>query len=160
MTKEDKNPAEEPACEACRDVRGICSDCVPKIDLGMAVVGQPEQDFVKETRRLVAIKGRKYAIDKFYKKIIRQALSIITTQRERIRGLKEFARHVIRQECWSLFDLDGGDIQDLAEKLGLIEPHIATEDDIDEESDFEVGDTIFKFSEVLQAIAPTGKEST
>ena len=33
--------------------------------------------------------------------------------------LKEFARPVIRQECWSLSDLDGGDIQELAEKLGL-----------------------------------------
>lgn len=65
--------------------------------------------------------------------------------------LKEFARHIIEIECWSLFDQDGGDIQDLAEKLGLIEQHIATEDDINEDiSDFEVGDTIYKFSKVLK----------
>lgn len=63
--------------------------------------------------------------------------------------LKEFARHVIKQECWACYSLDGGEIQDLAEKLGLIKPHTATEDDVDEESDFEVGDTIYKFSETL-----------
>jgi len=35
--------------------------------------------------------------------------------------LKEFAHHVIRFGCWALFDQDGGDIQELAEKLGLKE---------------------------------------
>ncbi len=67
-----------------------------------------------------------------------------------IERLREFARHVIRQECWAVLDLDGGDIQDLAEKLGLIVPCIVTEEDVDDESDFEVGDTIFKFSESLE----------
>ena len=64
--------------------------------------------------------------------------------------LKEFARHVIETECWTLCEQDGGDLQELAEKLGLIEPHIATEDDIDDESDFEVGDKIYKFSDMLK----------
>lgn len=64
--------------------------------------------------------------------------------------LKEFTRHVIRQECWSIFPQDGGDIQELAEKLGLIAPCAATEEDVDEESDYGVGDKIYKFSELLQ----------
>ena len=64
--------------------------------------------------------------------------------------LKEFARPVIRQECWSIFPQDGGDIQELAEKLGLIEPRIATADDVDDESDYGVGDTFFVFSDVLK----------
>ncbi len=64
--------------------------------------------------------------------------------------LKEFARHVIRTECWSLYEQDGCELQELAEKLGLIEPQTATENDIDEESDFEIGDTIYKFTEVLK----------
>ncbi len=64
--------------------------------------------------------------------------------------LKEFARHVIRQECWLISNLDGGDLQELAEKLGLIVPHTATEDDIDEDCDYDVGDKIFKFSDWLK----------
>ena len=47
--------------------------------------------------------------------------------------LKEFAREVIKVECWSLLEQDGGSLQDLAEKLGLIEKH----------------DEIFKFSSIL-----------
>ena len=68
--------------------------------------------------------------------------------------LKEFARPVIRQECWSIFEQDGGDIQELAEKLGLIEPRIATKEDVDDESDHEVGDKIFVFSETLKENSP------
>ena len=64
--------------------------------------------------------------------------------------MQKFARRVIKQECWSYFDLDGGDIQDWAEKLGLIEKHTATKEDVGEESDFEVGDTIYKFSQALK----------
>ncbi len=64
--------------------------------------------------------------------------------------LKEFARHIICQYCWNIDDPDGGDIQGWAEKLRLIVPHVATAEDVDDESDFEVGDTIFKFSELLQ----------
>jgi hypothetical protein len=64
--------------------------------------------------------------------------------------LKEFARQVIMDVCWDMHEPDGGDMQDIAEKLGLIKPTIATEDDIDDESDFEVGDTIFKFADILK----------
>ena len=66
--------------------------------------------------------------------------------------LKEFARKIIKQYCWGLQidEPDGSSIQDLAEKLGLIEPHIATKEDIDPEwDDYEVGDTVPKFSSIL-----------
>ncbi len=63
--------------------------------------------------------------------------------------LKDFARKVIAAWCWG-DSMDGMDIQDLAEKLNLIEPHVATEDDVYEESDFEVGDMIYKFTDILR----------
>ena len=64
--------------------------------------------------------------------------------------LKQFARKVIGAHCWEYDSMDGLDIQDLAEVLGLLEQHTATANDVDEESDFEVGDKIYKFSEVLK----------
>lgn len=63
--------------------------------------------------------------------------------------LSEFASKVIKAECWGI-SMDGFDIQELAEKLGLIEPHIATLEDVYEESDFEVGDPIYKFTDILK----------
>jgi hypothetical protein len=62
--------------------------------------------------------------------------------------LREFARHVLMTSSWGV-DIDGGDAQDKAEELGLIAAHIATEDDVNEYSDFGVGDTFYKFTEVL-----------
>ena len=74
----------------------------------------------------------------------------LTSLRLDLDKLKEFARHIIRTECWS-FDVDGGDAQGKAEELGLIVPHVATKEDVDDEfDDYEVGDTIFKFSEMLK----------
>lgn len=69
--------------------------------------------------------------------------------------LKEFARSVIEDVCWdiggnALGELDGGDVQAFAERLGLIIPHVATEADLHEDSDFEVGDTFYEFSEILK----------
>ena len=63
--------------------------------------------------------------------------------------LKDFARFVIKQECWG-YDVDGAEIQELAEKLGFIKEHIATEDDVDEFTDFDPGDKIYKFTDVLK----------
>lgn len=65
-------------------------------------------------------------------------------------SLKKFARKVIGSYCWEYDSMDGLDIQELAEVLGLLEQHTATEDDVDDESDFEVGDMIYKFSEILK----------
>ncbi len=65
--------------------------------------------------------------------------------------LKEFARKTIMGYCWEMGDPDGGDIQELAEKCGLIEPHIATAEEVDDEwSDYEVGDTIFKLTDIFE----------
>lgn len=70
--------------------------------------------------------------------------------------LKEFTREIIKDCCWDFdggTDLDGGTIQNLAEKLGLIEPHIATTEEVDPEfSDYDIGDTIYKFTPILQKL--------
>ena len=65
--------------------------------------------------------------------------------------LKEFARKCIRECCWNMFasEPDSVTIHDLAEKLGLIEPHTATEDDA-VLTDYDVGDIIYLFSQVLK----------
>ena len=77
---------------------------------------------------------------------MRERLRVLEAQNQL---LKEFAHSVIKQECWG-YDMDGFEIQELAIKLNLLEPHIATESDVDEESDFEVGDKIYKFTDVLK----------
>jgi hypothetical protein len=70
--------------------------------------------------------------------------------------LKEFVKSTIRQGCWLGGEIDGGDLQELAEKLGLIEPHIITDEDkkkVDGQywlSDYEVGDKIYVFTEILK----------
>ncbi len=65
--------------------------------------------------------------------------------------LKEFACEIIKDYCWNHGDPDGCEIQDLAENLGLIKSRIATEKDVDPEwDDYEVGDTIFVFSDILK----------
>ncbi len=69
----------------------------------------------------------------------------LTAAAEKNKRLREFARHVINVECWSV---DGADIQEKAEELGLIIPHTVTEEDADD--DYGVGDTRFKFSETLK----------
>ena len=67
--------------------------------------------------------------------------------------LKEFARGVIEDYCWTIANPpDGGSIQDFAEKLGLIEAHPATADDAVDFPDFEVGDPIYKFAEILKEL--------
>jgi len=66
-------------------------------------------------------------------------------------NLKEFARAIIKESCWGYTELDGGTTQDLAIRLGLIESFIATEIDVDPEfDDFEVGDMIYRFTDVLK----------
>ena len=65
-------------------------------------------------------------------------------------ALKKFAREIIQDYCWNLGDPDGGSIQELAEKLGLITPYTVTVEDCDEWSDYDEGDTIYKFAEILE----------
>lgn len=71
----------------------------------------------------------------------------LQSENERLKG---FARKVIKETCWNINEIDGGDVQELAEKLGLIVPKTATEDDVDDFSDFEAGDTIYQFSDILK----------
>ena len=71
--------------------------------------------------------------------------------------LKEFAKVVIRTECWGY--PDGGGIQELAEQLGLIKLHTATEDDVNEFTYFEVGDTIYKLTDILAAQPQKGPDN-
>lgn len=66
-----------------------------------------------------------------------------------IENMKEFIRDVISEVCWGFNISDGGNIQELAEKYGFIYETKATQDDVSEESDFEVGDTIYKFTDLL-----------
>ncbi len=101
----------------------------------------------KEKCRVCAITDDPYASKKVTGQFVISTIKQLQAERDRLR---EFARHVIKVECWSIFEQDGGDIQELAEKLSLIEPHIATIDDIDDESDFDVGDTIYKFTKTLK----------
>ena len=86
----------------------------------------------------------------FSKRDMEQAVEILIGLQAENKNLKTFARHLIQGSWFSGDVLDEYDIQALAEKLGLIVPHIATEDDIDDESDFDVGDTIFRFSGTLK----------
>jgi len=61
-------------------------------------------------------------------------------------ALKGFA-HAVISDCWN-FTLDAGEIQDLAEQLGLIVPHTVTTDEAD--GDYGVGDTMYQFSDILK----------
>lgn len=71
-------------------------------------------------------------------------------------ALREFARRMIADYCWDYStEPDGGEVQDVAERLGLIEPHVATEADCKENLDFELGDTIYKFADWLNEAAPS-----
>ncbi len=74
----------------------------------------------------------------------------ITELQAENKALKEFARYVIRTECWCQYEQDGCELQDLAEKLGLIVSSIVTADEVDDFEDFIVGDEIYKFSDILK----------
>jgi hypothetical protein len=64
-------------------------------------------------------------------------------------ALMDFARKIIADYCWGSYsDPDGGDVQDLAERLGIIVPTIATEEDAT--ADIEPGDKIYKFAEWMK----------
>ena len=64
--------------------------------------------------------------------------------------LKQFAREFICAECWDCGEPDGGTVQDMAERLGLICESAATEADCKDYSDFEVGDPFYRFTAILK----------
>ena len=84
------------------------------------------------------------------KEVIKSELDIDAKLNWQIARLKEFAQVVIRTECWGYEEQDGFELQELAERLGFIVSKIATEEDVDEEAVFEVGDKIYVFSHVLK----------
>lgn len=75
-----------------------------------------------------------------------------------IEQLRKFAREIIQTYCWNLadpdaeqqYDCDGGHIQDLAARCGLIKPIEATAEYVSEEFDFDVGDIIYIFTEIMK----------
>ena len=82
------------------------------------------------------------------KNIQRNKAQKLKTKNEK---LKEFVQYIIKTECWGIYDHDGYNLQEKAEELGLIYPCIATKEDVDPEfDDFEVGDTIYKFTDILK----------
>ncbi len=103
-------------------------------------------------KKILQLQAEKKALTDDIFKMNDKCVAIRRKLQAELDKLKEFARKVITTECWSLDSQDGGDLQELAEKLGLIVKYTATKDDIDDEfgSDFEIGDTIFKFSDMLK----------
>ncbi len=72
----------------------------------------------------------------------------------RFNALREFARTIIEECVWGyVSEPDGGDVQELAETLGLIVPHIATAEDAEGQAEFDPGDTIYRFAEWLNTRA-------
>lgn len=77
----------------------------------------------------------------------------LAEQRKQLEVLKQFVRQCIKVECWGMPDeLDGGYLQDTAEKLGIIVPTLATEADVDALRWYgiEFGDTIYKLADWIQ----------
>lgn len=78
------------------------------------------------------------------------ALSPALRAQEQNEAMRKFCRYVVREYCWGYTSQpDGGDIQDVAEKLGIIVPAIATASDAEHMDFTDVGDTIFRFADWL-----------
>ncbi len=117
-----------------RQLQAVISELKTQIEIKDRWLVKAEADFLLNDNKTIKLQAR------------------IATLEGEAKNLKEFARQVIKDTCWNqLDDFDGCEVQDLAENLGLIEPCIVTEEDVDDEfDDYEVGDTIYKFSEALK----------
>lgn len=88
-----------------------------------------------------------------------RALLAYAEQQKVIEGIKEFAKWALREGSWEGCSLDGGDVQDIAHKLGLISSHRATEANKHIWEPFEnteEGDEFFIFTSALASLV--GKE--
>lgn len=132
-------------CEKHTDIKG---------DFGCPICWLEERRQISKALKLEGLAGEDIAPIAYVLAAIEGLQAELDTANEANKRLRTFARHVIRQECWSVYDLDGGDIQELAEKLELIVPHTATIEDVDCECDYEVGDTVFMFSKALKEVSP------
>jgi hypothetical protein len=80
------------------------------------------------------------------------------TDKEKLRKAKEFSRWIIANYVWQGGAPDGGEVQEVAEKLGIIEPEYATPDNraLWQHIDYcEVGDRFYVFADWVKP-APTG----
>lgn len=74
------------------------------------------------------------------------------------RALAEFARRVIHDVCWDHQDPDGGDIQNEAERLGLVVPTEYDPAIHGDNIDADPGDRIYVFAPWLRAAAEGGEK--
>ena len=87
--------------------------------------------------------------------IIRQLLNRVEElekDREFTNKVKELLMDVIREVCWGYYEPDGGSLQDKAVKMGILRPDVVKEGDPeceDEESDFDVGTEIYRFTDQM-----------
>lgn len=72
-----------------------------------------------------------------------------------ISAMRDFIRWAIRQSAWNGFDLDGFDIQEKAESLGLIQK-VPYDPDKHGESEFDIepGDDWYEFAPFLREDQP------
>jgi hypothetical protein len=114
----------------------LCEDCLIKVT-------HPELE-----SRPAQLAASQTAHDDEILKLNDIAVAKVRGLQTQVAGLVEFTKTVIRGYCWGS-SLDGMEIQDLAERHGFVAKHTATTNDVDEESDFEVGDVIYKFTQAL-----------
>lgn len=69
-----------------------------------------------------------------------------------IKRLRQFAKWVIHEACFDGMEIDGGSVQEMAVQLGLVEPFTVTQADLERVSDCDVGDTAYKYSNVLRHV--------
>ncbi|MCK5611584.1 hypothetical protein KAR91_57465 [Candidatus Pacearchaeota archaeon] len=107
-------------------------------------VGQDYQDAARRMEEAITRAAKAEAQNK------RLKARGIEDMQDEIGRLREFTQKIISDQCWGYEEMDGLDVQDLAEKLGFIAAHTATAEDVDEESDYEVGDIMYKFTDMLK----------
>lgn len=93
-------------------------------------------------------------------KVIGSECARLRAENERLRGAlekdraaREFTRWVIRNTAWQGGNLDGGDVQEMAEKLGIVERQTATAENRNEWQFIDycaVGDAFYVFSEWIK----------
>lgn len=64
--------------------------------------------------------------------------------------IREFAKWVIRTSCMEGYDLDGSDVQEKAQELGLIEEELYDPVKHPNVEDVEEGDGVFVFTALLR----------
>ncbi len=81
-----------------------------------------------------------------------EVMSLSQDTVKEIDAMRTFCRWAIRNSAFDGCDLDGGDVQEQATKLGLLTPTTATKEMANSElfGDCEPGDTVFVFAGPLK----------